>query len=171
MGWGDQERRVLAEAGGMLRRGHAVRLLCAPGSRILAEAATAQVPAHALPIAKKRPVALKCMVEWLKLDPCHVVSSHSATDAWLAGVALLVLGRPAPMVRTLHAPARVRRNALARWLHTRATARIVTTSEALRDELVARNGYRADRIDAVPGLDERMLDGMERAYRLASGRP
>jgi hypothetical protein len=170
MGWGDQELRVLSEVRGLLARGHAVQLLCALDSRILAEARAVHLPVHALPISKKRPVALKCVVEWLRRNPCHVVSAHSGTDAWLAGVALLALGRPYPMVRTLHATARVRRNSLERWLHTRAATRLVTTSEAQRAELAARPGYRADRIDCVPGLDERMLDGMERAYRLASGR-
>ncbi len=173
MGWGGQELRILSEARGMIRRGHAVRLVCAPGSRILAEAPAWEVPAFALPIAKKRAVGLKCMFEWLKLERCHVVCTHSSTDAWLAAVALLALGRPCPMVRTRHISAPVSRGLLTRWLYTRATTRIVTTGEALREQLVSRNGYRADRIESIPtGIDaERFRPGDRAAARAALGLP
>jgi glycosyltransferase involved in cell wall biosynthesis len=91
------------------------------------------------------------------------------------------------MVRTRHISAPVPRNWPTRWLYTRATARIVTTGEALKQELVERNGFPAQRIDSVPtGIDtqryrpgdrtaarrhveqnfsrEQMLDAMERIY-------
>jgi glycosyltransferase involved in cell wall biosynthesis len=131
------------------------------------------VPAYALPIAKKRLVGLKCMFEWLKLDRCHVVSTHSSTDAWLTGVALLALGRPCPMVRTRHISAPVPTNALTRWLYTKATAHIVTTGEALREQLIRRNGYRADRIESIPtGIDaKRFAPGDRAAARAALGLP
>jgi glycosyltransferase involved in cell wall biosynthesis len=112
------------------------------------------VPVFALPIAKKRLLGLKCMVEWLKLDRCHVVSTHSSTDSWLTAVALLALSKPCAMVRTRHISAPVPRNFLTRWLYTKATARIVTTGEALKGELVKRNGYPESRIESVPtGID------------------
>jgi glycosyltransferase involved in cell wall biosynthesis len=173
MGWGGQELRILSEARGMIRRGHTVRLICPPGSRILAEAPAWEIPVFALPIEKKRLVGLKCMYEWLRLERCHVVSTHSSTDSWLAAVALLALGRPCPMVRTRHISAPVSRTALTRWLYTRATARIVTTGEALREQLVSRNGYRADRIESVPtGMDaERFRPGDRAAARAALGLP
>jgi glycosyltransferase involved in cell wall biosynthesis len=154
LGWGGQEIRILSEAQGMIGRGHQVKLLCAPGSRILNEAPAWKVPAYALPIAKKRLIGLKCMFEWLKIERCHVVSTHSSTDSWLTGVALLALGKPCSMVRTRHISAPVPRNMLTRWLYTKATARIVTTGEALKRELVSRNRYPESRIESVPtGVD------------------
>jgi glycosyltransferase involved in cell wall biosynthesis len=154
LGWGGQEIRILSEAQGMIGRGHQVRLICAPDSRILSEAPAWKVPVFALPIAKKRLVGLKCMFEWLKNERCHVVSTHSSTDTWLSAVALLALGKPCSLVRTRHISAPVPRNLLTRWLYTRATARIVTTGEALKRELVERNGYPESRIESVPtGVD------------------
>ena len=38
LGWGGQEIRILAESQGLARRGHRLTVLCAPQSRILAEA-------------------------------------------------------------------------------------------------------------------------------------
>ena len=176
LGWGGQELRVLSEAQGLIRRGHAVELLCPAESRIYSEAASWQVPAIAVPIARKRPKGIRALMERFQANRCDVVSTHSSTDCWLTALTLLVMGRPFPMVRTRHGPARVPRNALTRWLYTRATARIVTTDELLKKELVERNAFPAVRIDAVPtGIDpqstEAMLDAMERIYREASGRP
>jgi len=154
LGWGGQEIRILSEAQGMLGRGHEVRLLCPPEARIYAEAPGYGVPATALPIGRKRPLGVKVLYEWLKGNHCNVVATHSSTDAWLAALALLAMGRPIPTVRTRHISAPVPRNAPTRWLYTRATARIVTTGEALKKELVERNGFPAQRIDSVPtGID------------------
>jgi glycosyltransferase involved in cell wall biosynthesis len=173
LGWGGQEIRILSEAQGLIGRGHRVVLLCPPEARIHAEAAAWKVPVVAVPIARKRPVGVKALLEWLKRERCDVVSTHSSTDSWLAAIALLVLNRPCPMVRTRHISAPVPRNRLTRWLYTRATARIVTTGEALKKELIERNGYPALRIDSVPtGIDgRRFAPGDRAAARAGLGLP
>jgi glycosyltransferase involved in cell wall biosynthesis len=154
LGWGGQEIRILSESQGLIRRGHDVKLLCPPEARIYSEAAAWNVPAIALPIAKKRPRGVRALLDWFKSNRCDVVSTHSSTDSWLTALTLLALGRPVPMVRTRHISAPVPKNAPTRWLYTRATARIVTTGEALKKELVERNGFPALRIDSVPtGID------------------
>ena len=156
LGWGGQEIRILSEARGLIRRGHEVVLLCPAEARICGEAAAWQVPAVALPIGKKRPKGVSALLQWFRTNRCDVVSTHSSTDSWLTALTLLVMGRPFPMVRTRHISAPVPRNPPTRWLYTRATARIVTTGELLKRELVERNGYPALRIDSVPtGIDPR----------------
>jgi glycosyltransferase involved in cell wall biosynthesis len=173
LGWGGQEIRVLSESQGLLRRGHEVQLICPPEARIHAEAPNWGVPVVSLPIARKRPLGVRALYGWLKRNRCDVVSTHSSTDSWLAALALLALSRPVPMVRTRHISAPVRRNAPTRWLYTRATARIVTTGEMLRKELVERNGFPAQRIDSVPtGVDaSRFKPGERTAARAALGLP
>jgi glycosyltransferase involved in cell wall biosynthesis len=154
LGWGGQEIRILSEAQGLIRRGHELKLLCPPEARIFAEAPAWGVPAVALPIAKKRPAGVRALIDWFRNNRCDVASTHSSTDAWLVALALLVLGRPFPMVRTRHISAPVPKNSPTRWLYQRATARIVTAGEALRRELVERNGFDASRIESVPtGMD------------------
>lgn len=164
LGWGGQEIRILLESQGLIRRGHDVRLVCAPESRIYVEAANWGVPAAALPIAKKRLAGLRALIEWFREHRCDVVSTHSSTDSWLAALALLTLGRPAPMVRTRHISAAVPRDPLTRWLYTRAAARIVTTGEALRKRLIEENRVPAHRIVSVPtGMDAGRFRPAERA--------
>ncbi len=75
------------------------------------------------------------------------------------------------MVRTRHISAPVSKNFLSRWLYERATARIVTAGEALRTELIERNGFPAERIESVPtGVDAgRFRPGDRLAVRKALG--
>jgi hypothetical protein len=136
--WGDQQIRILAEAQGLIRRGHHVKLLCPPDARIHAEAAPRGVPAIPLPIARKRPVGVKVLYEWFKRNRCDVVCAHSSTDAWLTALALLALGRPFPMVYAPHLPTPAPKNAATRWLHTRAAVRVVAHGEAPEKELAER---------------------------------
>jgi glycosyltransferase involved in cell wall biosynthesis len=156
LGWGGQEIRILSESKGLIGRGHEVVLLCPPEARIYAEAPAWKVPVVGVPIAKKSLSGVRSLISWFKGNRCDVLSTHSSTDSWLSAFALLLMGRPFPMVRTRHISAPVPRNPFSRWLYTRASAHIVTTGELLKKELVERNGYPAERIESVPtGIDPR----------------
>ena len=154
LGWGGQEIRVLAESQGLIRRGHQVTLLCPPEARIHLEAANWGVPVVALPIGQKRPVGVGALMQWFGTNTCDAINTHSSTDSWLAALARLALRQSTPIVRTRHISAAVPRDPLTRWLYTRAASRIVTTGEALRRQLVTRNGFPEAMIESVPtGID------------------
>ena len=173
LGWGGQEIRILSESQGLMRRGHDVKLVCPREARIHDEAANWGVPVVALPIEKKRLRALRALGEWLRANRVDVVNTHSSTDSWLAALALRMLGSPVPIVRTRHISAPVARGLLSRWLYMHAAALVVTTGEALKSELVARNGYSAQRIESVPtGIDAgRFRPGDRKAMRARYGLP
>ena len=173
LGWGGQEMRILSEAQGLIRRGHDVKLVCPRAARIHAEAANWGVPVVALPIEKKRLHGLRALIAWLRENHGDLVNTHSSTDSWLAALALRMLGRPVPIVRTRHISAPVPRGPLSRWLYMRAAARVVTTGEALKHQLVAHNGFRAERIESVPtGVDAgRFRPGERKAMRARFGLP
>ena len=84
---------------------------------------------------------------WFAAHRCDIVNTHSSTDSWLAALALVALGRPVRIVRTRHISAPVPRGPLSRWLYMRATARVVTTGEALA---------RAGRAQRLPRLAHRV---------------
>jgi glycosyltransferase involved in cell wall biosynthesis len=173
LGWGGQEIRILSESQGLMRRGHDVKLLCAPTARICAEAMNYGVPMVPLPIGRKSVDGYAALKEWFGANPCDVVNTHSSTDSWLAAIALFALGWPAPMVRTRHISAPVPRNFLSRWLYMSAAARVVTTGEALKQDLIARNGFMAARIESIPtGIDAgRFRPGERNASRARFGLP
>jgi len=173
LGWGGQEIRVLAESQGLIRRGHAVMLLCASEARIHAEAPKWGVPATALPIEKKRLRGVRALMDWFRGNRCDVVCTHSSTDSWLAALALRALGRRARQIRMRHISAPVPRGPLSRWLYMRAAERVVTTGEALRRTLVDTNGFDGARIESVPtGIDAgRFRPGEKKAARARFGLP
>ncbi|MEO5764620.1 MAG: glycosyltransferase [Casimicrobiaceae bacterium] len=176
-GWGGQEIRILTEAAGLIGRGHRVVVYAASGARILTEAPRFGVPAIALPIGEKRPRGARAMIRTLARERIDVVNAHSSTDAWLAAIACRWLdlrrrARPV-LVRTRHVSIPVPNDALTRWLYRRATQRIVTTGDALREQLIRHNGIDPRRIDSVPtGIDAARFQPRERdAAREALGLP
>ena len=165
LGWGGQELRILAEAQGLARRGHELTLLCPPEARIFTEAPSWGLRTVALPIGRKRPTGVMALRRWFTENAADVVSTHSSTDSWLSAFALL--GRRTPIVRTRHISAPVPRNFMSRWLYSRAT-RIVTAGEALRRELIARNGLSPDKVESVPtGADPSRFRPGDRAHARA----
>ena len=170
LGWGGQELRILSEAQGLSRRGHMLTLLCPPEARIFSEAPSFGLRAVALPIGRKRWAGVRALKRWFGENPCDVVSTHSSTDSWLSALALI--GKGTPIVRTRHISAAVPRNPLSRWLYSRPV-RIVTAGEALRRELIERNGIERGRVESVPtGHDtERYRPGDRRAARAQTGLP
>ena len=154
LGWGGQEIRILTEAEGMLTRGHRVTLLCPRESTIYSEAISRSIPVVALPIARKSLQGLYAVVQWLKNHRDNVVNTHSSTDSWLVALAVQLLRNQPPIVRTRHISAAIPDNLPTRWLYTQACRHIVTTGEALRQQLITVNGYSGERITSVPsGVD------------------
>jgi glycosyltransferase involved in cell wall biosynthesis len=181
LGWGGQEIRTLTEAAGFIGRGHRVMIYAPPGSRILAEAPRFGVPAMALPIGEKQPRGVAALLGAFRANPVDICNGHSSTDTWLAALAcrwLRVRDRPRPvLVRTRHVSIPVPHNRATRWLYQRAAARIVTTGEMLREQLVRDNGIDPSRIDSVPtGIDPaafapRDKGAARRALRLSESAP
>lgn len=154
MGWGGQEIRVLTEARGFSERGHRVTLYAAPGSRIAEEAPGYGVRHVELPIGRKRPSGVLALARAFRAGRHDVVNTHSSTDSWLAAIACRFV-RPAPvLVRTRHVSVPVPNDPATRWLYGRATARVVTTGEALARQLVRDNGLDPARVESIPtGID------------------
>ncbi|ACS83984.1 glycosyltransferase family 4 protein [Musicola paradisiaca] len=156
-GWGGQEIRILTESQGMMKRGHKVTILCCPHSNIYREAQARGIAVVGLPIEKKRFSALTALTGWLKQYGCafDVINTHSSTDAWLVGVAGLILGkRLPPMVRTRHVSTDINQSFTTRWLYLKATRHIATTGERLRQQLHRDNRYPLTHMTSVPtGID------------------
>jgi len=166
IGWGGQEIRILTEAEGMLRRGHAVTLLTAASAEILPAAHKRGIPVVGLPIEKKRLGALVSMRKWLAKHggEFDVVNTHSSTDTWLVALAALTLRDTPPLVRTRHVSTAVGRNRSTRWLYQSATRHIVTTGEALRRQLAEQNGFDPARMTSVrTGIDLQRFRPMPRS--------
>ena len=101
-----------------------------------------------------RPVAdlldIQRLRRWLPIT--RVLHVHRGKEHWLAVVAgLLTGGHRPPVVRTRHIAQAVRPHAGNRWLYRRATALVVTVTEAIRRQYLASGLLPADRVVTIPG--------------------
>ena len=168
-GWGGQELRILTEMEGFAHRGHRVQLLTPGNAGIFGAARERGLPVVALPIEWKRWPGFRALRGWLAREgrAFDVINTHSSTDAWLVAYARLTLPGMPPVVRTRHVSTRVNRSPTTRWMYQRATAHIVVTGEALKEQLVRDNGFDAARITSVrTGIDlDRFAAGDRAAMR------
>ncbi len=170
-GWGGQEIRILEESRGFIERGHAVWVLCPAESRIYEEGPKRGVPTIALPIGRKNLKGLFALRRWLKQNPVDVINTHSSTDSWLAALACQTFKNAPPIVRTRHISSIIPNNWASRWLYTKAVRHVVTTGEALRQQVIQQTGADPARVTSVPtGIDpERFKPGNKREARLQLG--
>ena len=153
-GWGGQELRILAEARGMIGRGHRVTLIAPVAARIFAEASRFRVPVVPLPIERKRLGGVGALRDWLRVHPADIVNTHSSTDSWLVALAWATLSKGPVIVRTRHISAPVPNNFASRWLYRDAARYVVTTGESLRSQLIDRLSMDAARVVSIPtGID------------------
>ena len=151
LGWGGQEIRILTEASGMLDRGHRVMLLTPAEAEIFPAAKRLGMPVEAVSISKKRLGPLFALRGWLATHGKNfdLINTHSSTDSWLSAVACATLTNMPALVRTRHVSTPINNHFSTRWLYDSATAHIVTTGEALRQQLHRDNGYALARMTSV----------------------
>ena len=173
LGWGGQEIRVLTEARGVTRLGHEVTLATPAEARIFQEAPAYGVKAIALPIGTKRPRGIRALRKAIVDGGYDVINTHSSTDTWLAALACRGVSGAPPLVRTRHISAPLPRNFATRWLYARATARIVTTGEKLREQMIREAGIDPARVSSIPtGIDlARFRPGVRSSARATVGLP
>ncbi|MEO8101647.1 MAG: glycosyltransferase family 4 protein [Betaproteobacteria bacterium] len=155
-GWGGQEIRILTEARGMLDRGHRIMLLTPQNAEILPAARRLGIPVEGIDIERKRIAPLLGLRAWLSRHrhEYDVINTHSSTDSWLIALAAASLSRMPAIVRTRHVSTAINNKRSTRWLYRTTTAHIVTTGDALRQQLHRDNRYPLDRMTSVrTGID------------------
>jgi glycosyltransferase involved in cell wall biosynthesis len=169
-GWGGQEIRILEEASGLIARGHEVSVACPPHARLFVEASRFGVPVVSMPIEFKTRAGFFSLRNYLSAHPFDVVNTHSSADSWLTGLACSALQQPPAIVRTRHISAPVSGNLFNRWLYGRA-ARVVTTGESLRMQLLAALRLDSGKVVSVPtGIDTKRFSPTDKtSARIALG--
>lgn len=151
-GWGGQERRVVSEMEGMLRRGHHVLLVTRPHCRIRNEAEQRGIPVVAMDMRGKFDFrAIRALARLLKQEAIQVVDTHSGIDSWVGALAAKLAGTPV-LVRTRHLNIPLKRSWL-NFVHYLPDA-LVTCGEAMRRQLVENCGFPAEGLANIPtGID------------------
>jgi glycosyltransferase involved in cell wall biosynthesis len=173
MGWGGQEIRILTEAQTFRAHGHDVLVAANAGSEIAANAPRYGIPVTLLPLARRNVKSVVAVRRFLRQWQPDVVNTHSSLDSWLVALARLRLVPCPRVVRTRHLSATVPRNLASRWVYNRGADFVMTTGEAIVDDL-ARDGFvPRERLAAVPtGIDSDVFrPGDKAAARAALGLP
>jgi glycosyltransferase involved in cell wall biosynthesis len=139
------------------RRGHHVTLACRAGTeaRVISRARAEGVSslatlALASGVKPRRDVGdIRTLLAWL--PDTDVVHVHRGKEHWLAAAANRVSRTPRPIVRTRHIAQAVRPHRANRWLYRRATALVVTVTEAIRRQYLAAGLVEPERVITLAG--------------------
>lgn len=159
--WGGQERRTLTECVGLIRRGHAAAVACAPGSGLAARAYDAGVPVFPVPIGSAAsPRAALGIARAAAAFGANLVSSHSSKDCWAAWLGTRLLFPRPVLVRTRHLALPV--SGVATYWLPRA---VVAVSERVREVLI-EGGVAPGKITVIPsGIDLAPFRALEPGLR------
>jgi glycosyltransferase involved in cell wall biosynthesis len=150
LGWGGQERRILAEAEAMRQRGHRLLFACDPKGELYRRAGRKGFAVLALPFGGWRnlvaPLAL-CRV--LRQEGVEILNTHSSGDSWVGLAAWLLSGKRPRLVRTRHLSTPVKSSWPTRMLY-QAPAAIITTGQAIKDLLHRRLEVPRERLFSIP---------------------
>lgn len=153
-GWGGQELRILVESNSLNATG---KFECAC---LISDKGQMQIrnPFNTVslmpgPIGSKTIKGIFFVIQTLKEVNPDVVVTHSSTDSWLVVIARVLSRRAFPIIRVRHVSAPISTNFLTKWLYSSA-AKIVTTSDAIKEHIASRLGIDHQKIFAVPtGVD------------------
>jgi len=149
LGWGGQERRILAEAAAMRARGHRLLLACDPKGELFRRGQQAGFSLLPLNFGGWRNLkAGLALRRFLAREGVDILNTHSSLDSWVGLLAVTGLKNPV-LVRTRHLSTPVKSSWPTRWLY-RSPAATITTSEGIKDLLQQRVGAAPERVFAIP---------------------
>jgi glycosyltransferase involved in cell wall biosynthesis len=154
LGWGGQERRIMAELEGFRRRGSETFLLAPANSEIYRRGQTAGIACAPFAFARWAfPFDVFRVAAWLRRTRPHVVNPHSSRDGWLVGVAAR-LARVPFVVRTRHFDVPISSRQVSGFVYTRLADHVLTTSPKVTDHFRELFKLPANRISTLPtGID------------------
>lgn len=150
LGWGGQERRIMAEAAAMRHRGHNLLLGCDPRSQLFPRAREDGFTVLPLSFGGWRNLtAFLSFRRFLQTRRVDVLNTHSSLDSWVGMLVWRTLANRPRLVRTRHLSTPVKDNWPTRCLY-HAPQAIITTGEHTRELLARRLGVPRDHIFSIP---------------------
>ncbi len=154
-GLGGQEYRIVAEAKGMGLRGHSV-VIAGPGnSQLIALARKEGVQYEEIPVGilgwgQLVPLFLKLITEY----QIQVIHTHGSQDSWTASVAGHLSSLKPIIIRSRHKSTLISQTWKHQWLYKHLPHGVMTTSEQIRNNIIASQAVDPTRTFSVPtGVD------------------
>ncbi len=160
LGWGGQEIRILNESIGMRERGHSI-IIITPADSILRKKAS-ELGFEVIPASFKRKDYPKTFFKILMLIKCKrpdFINTHSSKDSWVASIAARFSKYKPFIIRTRHLSTPVATNIFGSVIYKLLPHKIITTGEAIREQLIERNRVSPEKIVSIPtGVDFKLFD-------------
>ena len=154
LGWGGQERRILAELKGFRDRGSQVFLWTPPDARLGRFAADEGI--SVVPLSASRlgmPFTIFRMASWLRTRQIQILNPHSSRDAWIAGIAGR-LARTPFIIRSRHFDVAIPHPWMSRPVYVGLSDHIITTSPSIAQNLRQIFQLPESRVTTLPtGID------------------
>ncbi len=154
-GWGGQEIRIITEAEGLIKRGHRVIITASAESQIIKEAKASGIETELL--SMKRASILFSIWRLLNIINKYnidIVNTHSSWDSWLGSIAGRLSGKKPFVIRTRHLSTPIGNNFMSRIVYDYLPDMIITTGEAIRNNMINKNHFNPDKILSIPtGID------------------
>lgn len=168
---GGQELRILLEMEGLVRLGFESSLMARRNSPILAEAIKRGLDAYPVDIRSSLdPLAIREFARFIRQRSIDLINAHNSKDGWNVALAAKLLGRP--VVRSRHIANPIRTGKISQLIYGPLCDKVMTTSESIRQEMIAR-GVAAHKIVSIPtGVDlARFESGEPGRFRASLGIP
>jgi len=151
--------RIIAEAAGMIERGHRVVLACQPGARILEHARDRGIETFAVRMGGAFDIlGIRRVRALIGKQAVSIVNTHSSRDSWCAGLAARLLSG-VKIIRTRHLGVPIKPGFDSRLLYHIIPDVVVTAGEALRKHVIEQTGASPESVLSIPtGIDLQVFD-------------
>lgn len=164
LNWGGQELRIIEQMEWLEKNGHPVWLIAREPSEIMREARKLGLRTFAMEIRNAfNPVVIYQLIRLLKKHQIDILDVHSSKESTQAFfVKQLYYG--AKVIRSRHITNTLKRDVFHKLLWKYGNARVITTAQKIKDELLSLGVLDESRIDvAIAGVDEKRFNPQLRA--------
>lgn len=145
--WGGQQNRVLSEMIKFKEKGYKVVFVCNKNSIIAQKAKNSEIKVYEIEFKKTNYwETIPKLISIIKSEKIDIISTHSSTDSWAAGIAAKITKRK--LVRFKHNMFPIGRDPLTRFIYS-IPDRFIAVSEPIRD-LITQYGINDAKIVVIP---------------------
>lgn len=160
MGWGGQEIRILNESISMRERGHTIIIISPAQSILHKKAADCGFETITLSFQKRDyPNSFFKIINLIEQKKPDFINTHSSKDSWVVSIATRVSKNKPFIIRTRHLSTPVAKNIMGSIIYKLLPHKIITTGEAIKEQLIERNCVPPHKIISIPtGVDFSIFD-------------
>ncbi len=154
-GLGGQEYRILSECREMRRRGHQVVLAAPEQSQLIRLAQLEEILCETIPVGTSGwGTMLPKVLRLIGKYHIQFLHTHGSQDSWVAAIAGRISSLRPVIVRARHKSTPVSDSFRHRLLYRTLPHAVITTGEAIRQQLIDHNHLDPDSVFSIPtGVD------------------